>query len=430
MNPIMVTIGCVAGPIIAYFGILKLFVEMGMFDDELDRGLDWSDLSRGWGTVAATDIILAWIFGRLVFGDGHPAIDFLLLLAVASDGLGIVFIALFYTDTDAPVRPAYLSMVFGGMGVAFALRSGDDDEKFVTHQPWQPYVFGAGLVVWLGLIKALHPALCLVFIVRFNRGRTSRSSTTSRRKSRRRSRTTSPTGTSRSTCARKRSIDQGSLGPEHRVNADDILAYHHAHRGRGISIQAGLFSGLAGHRVDDAFKVKEYDEDGVEHLNLSTLDSFEHFWKFYADLGLGFFALTNAGVELKSIGSMTTLILASLVVGKYSGIMLMFRFAKWLGFLPPLGVRTMHMRMIGLLASMGLTVALFVSDVAFADELLQVDAKIGALMSGAVGVVAWGISNVFDMSHELVDEQAKLQIMEEPARRCISRTCPRRRTTR
>jgi hypothetical protein len=48
MNPIMVTIGCVAGPIIAYFGILKLFVEMGMFDDELDRGLDWSDLSRGW----------------------------------------------------------------------------------------------------------------------------------------------------------------------------------------------------------------------------------------------------------------------------------------------------------------------------------------------------------------------------------------------
>ena len=415
MNPIMVTIGCVAGPIIAYFGILKLFVEMGMFDDELDRGLDWSDLSRGWGTVAATDIILAWIFGRLVFGDGHPAIDFLLLLAVASDGLGIVFIALFYTDTDAPVRPAYLSMVFGGMGVAFALRKWHFRKKFVTHQPWQPYVFGAGLVVWLGLIKArLHPALCLVFIVPFMPGPDIAQLDHLEEEIEEEIEDDVTDGHIKEHLRkRKRSIDQGSLGPEHRVNADDILAYHHAHRGRGISIQAGLFSGLAGHRVDDAFKVKEYDEDGVEHLNVSTLDSFEHFWKFYADLGLGFFALTNAGVELKSIGSMTTLILASLVVGKYSGIMLMFRFAKWLGFLPPLGVRTMHMRMIGLLASMGLTVALFVSDVAFADELLQVDAKIGALMSGAVGVVAWGISNVFDMSHELVDEQAKLQIMEE-----------------
>lgn len=35
------------------------------------------------------------------------------------------------------------------------------------------------------------------------------------------------------------------------VDASDILAYHHTHRGRGMSIQAGLFSGLAGHRVDE-----------------------------------------------------------------------------------------------------------------------------------------------------------------------------------
>ena len=122
MNPILVTIGCVAGPIIAYFVLLKSFISMGFFDDEIERGLSWADLSNGWGVVAATDIILAWLVGRLVFGDGHPAIDFLLLLAVASDGIGMVFIAIFYTDPLHPVQPKYLSIVGAGMGIAYALR--------------------------------------------------------------------------------------------------------------------------------------------------------------------------------------------------------------------------------------------------------------------------------------------------------------------
>lgn len=107
---------------------------------------------------------------------------------------------------------------------------------------------------------------------------------------------------------------------------------------------------------------------------------------------------------------MTTLIVAALVIGKYFGIIIMYKLAKWLGFLPPLGVRTRHIRMIGLISAMGLTVALFVSDVAFKDARLQADAKIGALLSGMVGFVAWGISKYFDFSHELVDEQAKLQV--------------------
>jgi len=45
---------------------------------------------QGWGVVTATDIMLAWLGGRVVFGDGHPAIDFLLLLAVADDAIGMV----------------------------------------------------------------------------------------------------------------------------------------------------------------------------------------------------------------------------------------------------------------------------------------------------------------------------------------------------
>ena len=52
------------------------------------------------------------------------------------------------------------------------------------------------------------------------------------------------------------------------------------------------------------------------------------------------------------------------------------------------------------------------SDVAFTDARLVADAKIGSLLSSVVGVVAWGISQYYDLSHELVDEQAKLQVSE------------------
>ena len=59
---------------------------------------------NGWGISTATDIVLAWMIGKRVFGNGHPAIPFLLLLAVADDALGIVIIAIFYPDPHHPAR--------------------------------------------------------------------------------------------------------------------------------------------------------------------------------------------------------------------------------------------------------------------------------------------------------------------------------------
>ena len=55
-------------------------MEIGWFDDEQAAGLGWDELMKGWGIVTATDIVLAWLVARIVFGDGHPAIDYLLLL--------------------------------------------------------------------------------------------------------------------------------------------------------------------------------------------------------------------------------------------------------------------------------------------------------------------------------------------------------------
>mmetsp|Transcript_3852 Transcript_3852/g.5085 ORF Transcript_3852/g.5085 Transcript_3852/m.5085 type:complete len:586 (+) Transcript_3852:87-1844(+) len=381
MNPILTTIGGVLGPVIVYIALLKLFISAGVFDPELDRGLHYSDLIQGWGVVTATDIVLAWLVGRVVFGDGHPAIDFLLLLAVADDAIGIAIIAIFYPDPDNPVRPAYLTIVFGAMGMAYALRKWHFRRERRTRQPWQPYIFFTGVISWIGLIEShLHPALALVFVVPFMPA-TDHETKLKQQKEKKKNDDHEMYDIEGEKC--KRHVDEW-----------ETLAYR-AHRDGG-TILAGLFGAkrLLGHRHAHV-KVAGYNEDGEEHLHVSTLDSFERFWKIYVDFGVGLFALCNAGVQIEGVGGMTYLVLISLVVGKYGGILLMYKFSKWLGFLPPLGVRTRHIRMVGLLASMGLTVALFVCDVAFTDLKLQGEAKLGALLSGLVGVVAYALSKFF-----------------------------------
>lgn len=63
--------------------MLTIMVTAGAFGDDYDFMM----LSKGWAVVTATDVSLAWPLSLLVFGHGHPAIDFLLLLAVAGEAL-------------------------------------------------------------------------------------------------------------------------------------------------------------------------------------------------------------------------------------------------------------------------------------------------------------------------------------------------------
>jgi hypothetical protein len=108
----------------------------------------------------------------LLFGHGHPAIDFLLLLAVASDGVGMIVIAVFYTDPAHPVKAKYLGLVVLAMFLAFCLRKFHYRKEHATHQTWFLYV-AVSFLAWLGLLWAhMHPALALVFVVPFMPGPT------------------------------------------------------------------------------------------------------------------------------------------------------------------------------------------------------------------------------------------------------------------
>jgi NhaA family Na+:H+ antiporter len=147
VNPLLATLGGVLGPIPVYVAFVLL------------RGD--SSLVRGWGIPTATDIALAWLVARMVFGKGHPAVSFLLLLAVADDAIGLGIIAVFYPDPAQPVQPLWL------LGVLAAMLAAGGLGKLRVRSPWL-YLIGPGLLSWYALHAAhLHPALALVAIVPF-----------------------------------------------------------------------------------------------------------------------------------------------------------------------------------------------------------------------------------------------------------------------
>ena len=83
------------------------------------------------------------------------------------------------------------------------------------------------------------------------------------------------------------------------------------------------------------------------------------------DFGLFFFAFANAGVAFSQINSLTWIVLLSLLVGKTFGIALCGWLADRAGFSLPSGMTHRHTVLVGIIAGIGLTVALFVSGQAF-----------------------------------------------------------------
>ncbi|MCH2212766.1 MAG: Na+/H+ antiporter NhaA [Fuerstiella sp.] len=147
VNPLFATAGGVIGPVTVFLGLNAL--------------LGRSEWMNGWGVPTATDIALAWLVIRCLFGKTHPAVSFLLLLAVADDAIGLGIIAIGYPDPHHPTQWGQLIWLIPAIATAWGLR-----RRQV--QNWIPYVLIGGGLSWWGLHSAhLHPALALVFIVPF-----------------------------------------------------------------------------------------------------------------------------------------------------------------------------------------------------------------------------------------------------------------------
>lgn len=159
VTPLIATVGGMSVPVAIYLG---LAAAMGVFDT----------VSRGWAIPTATDIAFSYFIGRVVFGARHPAIRFLLLLAIADDAGGLAILAVFYPGED--LAPAWLLLSLGAAAMAFLLfnwlpRHLDRDDPLRRRARWVdrrldfwPYLI-AGVISWYGFQQAgVHPALGLL----------------------------------------------------------------------------------------------------------------------------------------------------------------------------------------------------------------------------------------------------------------------------
>src|SRR5689334_17670348 len=142
--PVLAAVGGMAGPAAIYVALVHSFA--------------MPELMNGWAIPCATDIAFSYLVARTVYGTSHPAVPFLLMLAIVDDALGLLILAIFYPS--GPVSPLVcIALVGAGMLVAWML------QRLKVRSFW-PYVLLGGGLSWAGLLQGgLHPALALVPIV-------------------------------------------------------------------------------------------------------------------------------------------------------------------------------------------------------------------------------------------------------------------------
>ena len=290
--PVVAAVGGMAGPALLYIGMAA--------------AADRPDIVRGWAIPCATDIAFSYMVARLVFPATHPAIPFLLLLAIADDAMGLVILATFYPT--APLRPEYFVLLVGAAcAVAWFLR------RRRTQNFW-PYILVPGVLSWFGFyLGGVHPALALVPVLPF---------------------------------------------------------LPHAARDPGMFVEPA--------------KPKH-----------DALNEFEHWWKVPVEFILFAFALTNAGVSIAGAGPITWIVLAALIAGKPAGIVVATWLAERVGFSRAEGLGWGAVLVLGVMAGIGFTVALFFTTAAFAPGPTLDQAKLGALLSVSAGLLAVLLGRMF-----------------------------------
>ena len=152
-----------------------------------------------------------------------------------------------------------------------------------------------------------------------------------------------------------------------------------------------------GGESDDDRNAALRDLEELARESQPILDRLEHAlhpWTSYVIIPI--FALANAGVDLggDAISSAATSratagVALGLMIGKPLGIVAFSWLSVRIGIAAlPAGVSWLHIAGAGLIAGIGFTVSIFVSNLAFTDPSLVQDAKIGILAGSAVMAIA------------------------------------------
>ncbi|MEZ4398531.1 MAG: Na+/H+ antiporter NhaA [Kofleriaceae bacterium] len=301
--------------------------------------------SHGWGVPMATDIAFAVGILALLGKRVPPALRILLLATAIIDDIGaIIVIAVFYSS-----GVAVEGFAIAGAGVAAILvMQALGVRRALAYIP-------AGMVVWIGVAKAgVHPTIAGVIIGLLTPAQ-------------------AWYGVKRFVEVSRRQLDEVEAtcadndAPAHAL-AEPMAELQKAHREATAPVGR------------------------LEHIL--------HPWVAYAIMPI--FALANAGVSLGGLdvgaapGALIGVI-AGLVVGKPLGIVLMCALAIRLGFAAlPKGVTARGLVVVGVVAGVGFTMALFIAGLAFPESpSLHGVAKVGVLSASAIAaVLAYGLGRV------------------------------------
>ncbi len=279
----------------------------------------------GWGIVMATDI--AFVLGALaLLGDRVPpgVRVFLLTLAIVDDVGAIAVIATFYSDS---IDLTALAAAGGILAAIVALRRYGPPLR-------GPAYFGAGLVLWYATLKSgIHPTIA--------------------------------------------GVAMGLITAVHPPQRADVE-------------RAASLIRLFRRDPDSVSGRAAVLELGAAVSPNERFQTVIHPWTSY--LVIPVFALANAGVPLsgdalsRALTSPITLgVVAGLVLGKLLGVSAATLIAVKAKVGPlPTGVGRGHVFGAAGLAGIGFTVSLFVAELAFEDQALRDEAKIGVLAASVI----------------------------------------------
>lgn len=290
----------------------------------------------GWGVPMATDIAFAVGILALLGKRVPPALRVLLLALAVIDDLGaIVVIALFYSSG---VKLVGLGIAAAGFAGVLAMQRLGVRKKLAYVIP--------GFIVWAGIYQAgIHPTIAGVLV--------------------------------------------GLLTPVRAWLGPD---------GFVVSVRKQLEQLAAANPTErepnELAETLRY-VDGARREAMSPAESLIatlHPWVAFGIMPL--FALANAGVSLsgtpldRSSVSVIVGVTVGLVLGKPLGVLLVSWLTLRLGIgLLPHGLGTRHLIVLGLVAGVGFTMALFIAQLAFTDAQLLDAAKLGVLTASGVAAI-------------------------------------------
>lgn len=127
-----------------------------------------ASFGTGWPVPLGSDVVLGYMFGRMVFGADHPALHLLLLIGIGQDILGLLVLGLANPGHDLAAVWLILPVVASG-GVWLLIgrqahRDASERQRRAALALW-PYML-AGVASWIGVAMAgLPPALGLLPVI-------------------------------------------------------------------------------------------------------------------------------------------------------------------------------------------------------------------------------------------------------------------------